>query len=75
MEQIYRAKRDGMQVHGYFIWTLMDNFEWAEGYRPRFGLVYVDFETQQRILKSSGKWFGQFLGSIGEGPKRAQWEL
>lgn len=68
LQQIYRAKNDGMQVHGYFIWTFMDNFEWAEGYRPRFGLVYVDFRTQQRILKSSGKWFGQFLGNIGERP-------
>ncbi|MEH6681719.1 MAG: GH1 family beta-glucosidase [Sediminicola sp.] len=63
LRQVHRAKMEGMRVHGYFVWTLMDNFEWAEGYHPRFGLVYVDFKTQERIIKSSGKWFGRFLGS------------
>jgi beta-glucosidase len=46
---------------GYFVWTLLDNFEWAEGYKPRFGLVYVDFATQKRIIKTSGKWYSNFL--------------
>ena len=59
--QVLRAKKDGVRVGGYFVWTFMDNFEWAEGYYPRFGLVYVDFKTQQRIVKSSGQWYKNFL--------------
>ncbi|WP_282636704.1 GH1 family beta-glucosidase [Sphingobacterium thalpophilum] len=61
LQQVYRAKQEGVRVDGYFVWTFLDNFEWAEGYRPRFGLVYVDFESQQRILKSSGRWYADFL--------------
>ena len=61
LQQVLKAKQEGVRVNGYFIWTFMDNFEWAEGYHPRFGLVYVDFETQKRIIKSSGKWFSRFL--------------
>jgi len=62
--QVLRAKREGINVTGYFIWTLMDNFEWAEGYHPRFGLVHVNFSTSQRIIKSSGYWYQQFLQGI-----------
>ncbi len=63
LDQVYKAKKDGLKVDGYFVWTFTDNFEWAEGYFPRFGLVYVDFETQQRIVKSSGKWYSRFLNN------------
>ena len=61
LKQVLRAKKEGMNVKGYFVWSLTDNFEWAEGYRQRFGLVYIDYATQKRILKNSGKWFMQFL--------------
>ncbi len=63
ISQVLRAKREGINVNGYFVWTFLDNFEWAEGYYPRFGLVYVDFETQRRIVKSSGHWYAKFLKS------------
>lgn len=59
--QVLRAKNEGVNVTGYFVWTFLDNFEWAEGYYPRFGLVYVDFATQKRIVKSSGQWYADFL--------------
>ena len=61
LRQVLRAKREGVNVQGYFCWTLMDNFEWAEGYHPRFGLVHVDFETQKRTIKDSGLWFRDLL--------------
>ncbi|TDQ77309.1 GH1 family beta-glucosidase [Sphingobacterium yanglingense] len=61
IEQVFRAKSEGINVKGYFVWTFLDNFEWAEGYHPRFGLVHVDFKTQQRIIKSSGHWYTDFL--------------
>lgn len=61
LEQVLKAKQEGCNVQGYFVWTLTDNFEWAEGYHPRFGLIHVDFDTQQRIVKSSGRWYAGFL--------------
>jgi len=59
LSAVARAIKDGADVRGFHAWTLTDNFEWAEGYRARFGLVWVDFKTQQRILKASGQWFGE----------------
>jgi beta-glucosidase len=54
---VHAAISDGVPVNGYFAWTLIDNFEWAEGYAKRFGLAYVDFGTQRRIIKRSGEFF------------------
>jgi beta-glucosidase len=53
----HRAIKAGVPLAGYFQWSLMDNFEWAEGYRQRFGMVYVDYETQRRIPKDSAHWY------------------
>jgi beta-glucosidase len=58
---------DGYPVKGYFAWSLMDNFEWAEGYRMRFGLVYVDYETQERTIKKSGKWYRELVSQFPAG--------
>lgn len=63
INQVLRAKKEGVHVTGYFVWSLTDNFEWAEGYRPRFGLIHVNFNTQKRIIKSSGHWFSKLLQS------------
>jgi beta-glucosidase len=59
--QVLLSKQEGARVKGYFVWTFLDNFEWAEGYYPKFGLVHVNFETQERIVKDSGKWYRSFL--------------
>ncbi|PWS27294.1 beta-glucosidase [Pedobacter yonginense] len=58
---LLRAKNEGVNITGYMAWTLMDNFEWAEGFTTRFGLVYNDFKTQHRTIKDSGYWWQQFL--------------
>jgi beta-glucosidase len=52
---------DGVDLRGYFLWSLLDNFEWSYGYSKRFGLVYVDYVTQQRTIKDSGKWYAQVI--------------
>lgn len=66
------AIAQGVPVAGYFAWSLLDNFEWAEGYTRRFGLAYVDFATQQRILKDSGKWYQAFLHGAACVPESSQ---
>jgi beta-glucosidase len=60
-EQAHRAVEDGVKLKGYFVWSLMDNYEWAEGYSKRFGIVYVDYETQKRIIKDSAKWYSKVI--------------
>jgi beta-glucosidase len=64
LAQVQQAQERGVPVDGYFCWSLMDNFEWAAGFEPRFGLVYIDYENQQRIIKDSGHWFAGQLGGV-----------
>jgi beta-glucosidase len=59
--EVLKVIENGVPLAGYFVWTLMDNFEWAFGTSSRFGLAHVDFATQKRMLKDSGRWFGQII--------------
>ena len=63
IEEVGHALAAGVPVRGYYVWSLLDNFEWAEGYAKRFGLVYVDYPTQRRIVKDSGYWYRDFLAA------------
>ncbi|XP_074319408.1 beta-glucosidase 16-like isoform X2 [Silene latifolia] len=63
MAALGRAIRKGANVKGYFAWSFMDNFEWADGYEPRYGLYYVDRTTQKRVPKLSAKWYAGFLAN------------
>ena len=65
LSEARRAILDGVQIKGYFYWTMLDNFEWAEGFDQRFGLIYVDFQSQQRILKDSAHWYREIIESNG----------
>jgi beta-glucosidase len=60
-----RAIQEGVNVQGYFYWSLLDNFEWTEGYKHRFGLVFVEFPTQRRLLKKSALWYREVIGTNG----------
>jgi beta-glucosidase len=61
IHEMWKARQDGAKVTGYFVWSFLDNFEWTEGYLPRFGIVHVDYQTQKRTIKGSGKWYAHFL--------------
>lgn len=63
---IHAAMCEGVDVRGYFAWSFLDNFEWAFGYSKRFGLVYVDYETQTRIPKDSARWYAAFIAAQHE---------
>jgi beta-glucosidase len=67
VEAARRAVEAGVPLGGYFVWSFLDNFEWAAGYSKRFGLVHVDFATQRRILKDSGRWYARLVAGPGAG--------
>ena len=60
---MHQAIADGADIRGYFVWSLLDNFEWGSGYGRRFGLVYVDYPTQKRIPKASFNWYADLIKS------------
>ncbi len=59
--EMLKAKNDGVDLFGYLCWSFMDNFEWCSGYTPRFGLVYIDYSNQKRILKDSALEFKKII--------------
>jgi beta-glucosidase len=69
LREHFRAAREALQagvpLRGYFVWSLLDNFEWAHGYTQRFGIVYTDYATQRRIPKASAAFFSQVAATNG----------
>jgi beta-glucosidase len=65
LQAVYEARQKGANVGGYFVWSLLDNFEWAEGFEKRFGLVYTDYATQKRIPKASYRWYQDVIRNGG----------
>lgn len=65
LRELGRAIGDGVDVRGYMHWSIMDNFEWQQGFKERFGLIHVDFETQKRTVKESGRWYSRVIASNG----------
>ena len=63
--ELHKAIGDGADIRGYFHWSVMDNFEWAEGYKDRFGLIHVDYQTLRRTIKESGRWYAKVIASNG----------
>jgi beta-glucosidase len=64
---VTRALESGVDLRGYFVWSLLDNFEWSEGFSKRFGIVHVDFATQQRTVKASGRFYADVIRAHGDG--------
>jgi beta-glucosidase len=65
LKQFQKAASEKIPVKGYFLWSLMDNFEWEQGYEERFGIIHVDFETQERRFKDSAKWYSECIANNG----------
>jgi beta-glucosidase len=65
LAEAHRAIRDGVNLKGYFAWSLLDNFEWEMGYAKRFGLIHVDFATRQRTWKRSAAWYRDVIARNG----------
>ena len=72
LHSVHRALEAGVDVRGYFVWTLLDNFEWAEGYTKRFGIVHVDFDTLVRTPKSSAHFYAEVVRSNGASLERGR---
>ena len=70
LEAALEALRRGIPLRGYFVWSLLDNFEWAQGYEPRFGIVYVDYDTQERRIRDSGRFWAAV--AAGAAPAAAE---
>jgi beta-glucosidase len=66
IKAIHGAMAQGVDVRGYFVWSLLDNFEWSHGYSKRFGIVHVDFETQKRTPKDSARFYAEVIASKGQ---------
>ena len=62
-KSLSRAMKNGVKMVGYIHWSLLDNFEWAEGFWPRFGLIEVNYKTQQRKVREPAKWYARFINS------------
>lgn len=65
LKQAHRAICEGVNLEGYYVWSLMDNLEWQFGYKPRFGIIYIDYKTQKRIIKKSGCWYREVIRNNG----------
>jgi beta-glucosidase len=66
---VSRAVAEGAPVKGYFVWSLLDNFEWSYGYSKRFGIVYVDYPTLERVPKDSFYWYRDFIATRARTPR------
>jgi beta-glucosidase len=64
LDYTLKAQQEGIPVKGFFVWSLTDNFEWREGVKPRFGLVYIEYANQRRTIKDSGFWFRDYLRQL-----------
>jgi beta-glucosidase len=69
IEAVSRAVAEGAPVRGYFVWSLLDNFEWAHGYSKRFGIVYIDYPTLERVPKDSFYWYRDYIASARQAPR------
>ena len=65
LSELQRVSDDGVDIRGYFLWSFLDNFEWDKGYTERFGIVYVDYETKERIPKDSAYWYKNVIETNG----------
>lgn len=74
VEQVLKARDEGVNVQGYFIWSLQDQFSWANGYNKRYGLIYIDFETQRRYLKQSALWYKELADTMGSRQLHTRYE-